>query len=133
MTLPSLCRRFDGGRSQLCRWLERRLDSLNQGRPRPLAKSFQTGGECQAYLKNWIIERPLETERLPTAPAQLLELNTRSNSQCIASDDPASGITSPHASPAFVGKRAERASDRPGDSSGSSIGKSPVTNCHPCP
>jgi hypothetical protein len=53
-------------------------------------KSFQTGGECQAYLKNWIIEQRLETEKLPKpGPADaLLELNTRSNSQCIPSDDP---------------------------------------------
>ncbi len=53
-------------------------------------KSFQTAGECQAYLKNWVIEQHLETEKLPKpAPAQaLLELNTRSQSQCIASDDP---------------------------------------------
>ncbi len=56
-------------------------------------KSFQTAGECQAYLKNWIIEQRLKTERLPKpAPAYvLLELNTRSNSQCIASDDPRLG------------------------------------------
>ncbi len=53
-------------------------------------KSFQTAGECQAYLKNWIIEQRLEAEKLPKpAPARvLLELNTRSQSQCIASDDP---------------------------------------------
>ncbi len=56
-------------------------------------KSFQTGGECQAYLKNWIIEQRLESERMPKPPpaGALLELNTRSNSQCIASDDPRLG------------------------------------------
>src|SRR5262245_13731816 len=56
-------------------------------------KSFQTGGECEAYLKNWIIEQRLETEKLPKpAPAPaLLKLNTRSNSQCVASDDPRLG------------------------------------------
>jgi hypothetical protein len=53
-------------------------------------QSFQTGGECQAYLKNWIIEQRLETEKLPKPPPAhvLLELNTRSNSRCIPSDDP---------------------------------------------
>jgi hypothetical protein len=58
-----------------------------------IRKTFSTAGECQAYLKNWIIEQRLETERLPKpAPAQaLLELNTRSDSQCIASDDPRLG------------------------------------------
>ena len=54
------------------------------------ARSFETAGECQAYLKNWIIEQRLETEKLPkpVAPSALLELNTRSQSQCVASDDP---------------------------------------------
>jgi hypothetical protein len=54
------------------------------------AKSFQTAGECQAYLKDWIIEQRLETEKLPkpAAPSALLELNTRVHSQCVASDDP---------------------------------------------
>ena len=54
------------------------------------AKSFETAGECQAYLKNWIIEQRLETEKLPkpVAPNALLELNTRSQSRCVASDDP---------------------------------------------
>jgi hypothetical protein len=52
-------------------------------------RSFRTAGECQAYLKNWVIEQRLETEKLAKpVPAQaLLELNTRSHSQCIASDD----------------------------------------------
>lgn len=55
-----------------------------------IRKSFSTAGECQAYLEDWIIEQRLEAERLPKpvpSPA-LLELNTRSNSRCIASDDP---------------------------------------------
>jgi hypothetical protein len=56
-------------------------------------KSFQTAGECQTYLKNWIIEQRLEAEKLPkpVPPQALLELNTRSNSRCIASDDPRLG------------------------------------------
>jgi hypothetical protein len=54
------------------------------------AKSFQTAGECQAYLKDWIIEQRLETEKLPkpAASSALLELNTRSNSRCVKSNDP---------------------------------------------
>jgi hypothetical protein len=58
-----------------------------------IGKSFPTAGECQSYLKDWIIEQRLEAEKLPKpAPAQaLLELNTRSNSLCIASDDPRLG------------------------------------------
>jgi hypothetical protein len=58
-----------------------------------IRKSFPTAGECQEYLNNWIIEQRLEAEKLPKpAPSQaLLELNTRSNSQCIASDDPRLG------------------------------------------
>ena len=58
-----------------------------------IRKSFATAGECQSYLKDWIIEQRLEAEKLPKpAPAQaLLELNTRSNSLCIASDDPRLG------------------------------------------
>jgi hypothetical protein len=54
------------------------------------AKSFQTAGECQAYLKDWIIEQRLETEKLPkpVASSAVLELNKRSNSRCVESDDP---------------------------------------------
>ena len=61
---------------------------------RPLAewkvtKTFPTGGECQVYLKNWIIEQQLAAEKLrDSAPKQsLLELNIRSNSVCIDGDD----------------------------------------------
>jgi hypothetical protein len=55
-----------------------------------IGKSFSTAGECEAYRKNWIIEQRLKAESLPRPiPAQaLLELNTRSNSRCVASDDP---------------------------------------------
>ena len=54
------------------------------------AKSFQTAGECQAYLKDWILEQRLETEKhpKPAAPGTLLELNARSHSRCVESDDP---------------------------------------------
>jgi hypothetical protein len=55
-----------------------------------IGKTFSTAGECQGYLKDWIIEQRLEAESLPkpTSSEALLELNTRSNSQCVASDDP---------------------------------------------
>ena len=55
-----------------------------------IAKSFAGAGECRAYLKDWIIKQQLEAENLPkpTPAKALLELNTRSNSQCIASEDP---------------------------------------------
>jgi hypothetical protein len=58
-----------------------------------VSKSFPTAGECQEYLKDWIIEQRLEDEKLPKPPPSqaLLELNTRYNSQCIASDDPRLG------------------------------------------
>jgi hypothetical protein len=79
-----------------------RSDTKTSGGPgvlvdaeRPLSewsvrRSFPTAGECQAYLKNWIIEQRLKSEKLPApVPAQaLLELNTRFNSRCVASDDP---------------------------------------------
>jgi hypothetical protein len=70
------------------------LRSLVDG-DRPLrewtkTKSFQTAGECQAYLKDWIIEQRLAAEKLPkpAPPSAVLELNTRAHSQCVASDDP---------------------------------------------
>jgi hypothetical protein len=58
-----------------------------------IGKSFATAGECQDYLKDWIIEQRLKAESLPKPiPAQeLLELITRSYSQCVASDDPRLG------------------------------------------
>jgi hypothetical protein len=55
-----------------------------------VGKSFSTGGECHAYLKDWIIQQRLEAESLPkpTPAKALLELNRRSSSQCVTSDDP---------------------------------------------
>jgi len=66
---------------------------VDADRPLPewaVRKSFSTAGECQAYLENWIIEQRLEAEKLPKpVPSQaLLELNVRSNSRCVESDDP---------------------------------------------
>jgi hypothetical protein len=54
-----------------------------------IAQSFSSAGECQAYLKDWIIEQRLKADSLPKPTAsEAFELNIRSNSQCVASDDP---------------------------------------------
>jgi hypothetical protein len=55
-----------------------------------VGRTFATAGECQSYLKDSVIEQRLKAESLPkpTSSEALLELNIRSNSQCVASDDP---------------------------------------------
>jgi hypothetical protein len=81
---PGPLEKSNGGFSPVLIDVERRLSEWG------IRRSFDTVGKCQAYLNDWIIEQRAEAEKLPRpASAQvLLELNTRSNSRCIASDDP---------------------------------------------
>jgi hypothetical protein len=55
-----------------------------------IRKSFDSVGQCQAFRNDWTIEARQAAEKLPKplpAPT-LLELNTRAQSKCVASDDP---------------------------------------------
>ena len=54
-----------------------------------IERSFDAVGKCQAFQSDWIIEEQQRAAKLakPVAPSVLLELNTRANSRCVASDD----------------------------------------------
>jgi hypothetical protein len=81
---PGPLAKSSGGFSPVLIDAERRLSEWE------VRRSFDAVGKCQAHLNDWIIEQRAEAEKLPrpVSAQVLLELNTRSNSRCVASDDP---------------------------------------------
>jgi hypothetical protein len=66
------------------------IDSDRPLRDWKIVHSFSSAGECRSYLKDWIIQQQLKADSLPKpiSSKAVLELNVRSNSQCVESDDP---------------------------------------------